>query len=96
MNSKYESLGQVEGLLHLDEPYFVLRGQDLLTPYAIMGYAALLRATAAGMTRSSHRSFGRVDTSALTLRAQAKEVEEFAAATLAWQAANPDKTKLPD
>lgn len=70
-----------------DEPFFFLRGQDALAPYAVAGYAALLRAAAAGL-RTCDPHAGR------DLAEQADECDRIAASMLAWQAAN--RGKLPD
>lgn len=78
--------------LHPDEPFFFLRGQDVLAPFALQGYAALLRAAAAGDQDVAHRvqGAGRFP----ILREQAEEVERIAAQMVAWQAEH--HVKLPD
>lgn len=82
---KYEGIEEIR--LRPGEPAFVLRAQDALAPYAVMAYAQLLRAAAAGAAADGA-------TTAASLRAQAEAVERRAAAMLAWQVEN--RSKLPD
>jgi hypothetical protein len=82
---KYEGIEEIR--LRPGEPVFVLRAQDALAPYAVSAYAQLLRAAAAG-------AYAHDGETASRLRLQAREVEQRAAAMIAWQAAN--HVKLPD
>jgi hypothetical protein len=80
-----------------DEPYFVLRGQDVLAPHAVQVYAALLRAAAAGAQELDDRDHGvPVMERQLChdLREQAEDAERIAAQMVVWQARN--RVKLPD
>ena len=80
------------------EPFFFLRAQDVLAPFAVMQYAALRRAAAAGVRRHPG---GFVNSEGISLilpenglREQADHAEQIAARMLAWQATNGHK--LPD
>ena len=41
MNSKYPTLAAFEAKLHPDEPWFVIRAQDVFAPAAIQAYATI-------------------------------------------------------
>ena len=69
------------------EPFFFLRAQDVLAPFAVLAYAAQLRAAAAGAV-----SMGAIPPT--HLHDMADNAEQRAAQMLAWQAAH--HTKLPD
>lgn len=75
------------------EPFFFLRAQDVLAPFAVMAYAAQLRAAAAGANAVGARNPAS-DRRAEGLREMADNAEQRAAQMLAWQAAH--HTKLPD
>lgn len=79
--------------LHPEEPFFFLRGQDILAPFALQGYAALLRAAAAGAHGLGPLP-GELTARSAHLIQQAEEVEHRAAQMVAWQARQ--HTKLPD
>lgn len=85
---------RLEDSLHPDEPWFTLRGQDLLAPHALATYAALLRATAHGVVEGSGGDLRQV--SRERLLAQASQVDDIAAWMIAFQADHPELTKLPD
>lgn len=72
-----------------EEPYFLIRGKDVLAPAAVESYANLLRAAAAGAVEapSGHQD---------ELISMAQDVSNLAAEIIAWQAANPDRVQLPD
>lgn len=81
------------------EPFFFLRAQDVLAPFAVLAYAQLLRAAAAGANTLAPKDatveecrahFARRD----HLNAMAQNAEQRAAQMLAWQAVH--HTKLPD
>jgi hypothetical protein len=82
---------RIEDRLHPEEPWFTLRGQDLLAPHAVEAYASLLRATAAGLR---HRSEDRERFE--DLLEQANEASRVASEMVSWQAQHPDIAKLPD
>ena len=44
MDSKYGRITSEKHVIPPDEPVFLLRGQDLLAPFALAEYARLLRA----------------------------------------------------
>jgi hypothetical protein len=79
-----------EDRLHPDEPFFTLRGQDIVAPYAVQAYAALVRSAAAGANLTSGPE------SAAWLRAHADEADRIAAEMIGWQATHPEYAKLPD
>ena len=79
---------RLEDRLHPDEPWFTLRGQDLLAPHALMHYASLLRAVAYGRVIYSGES--------QRLQQQAEQVEDIAAWMVQFQADHPELRKLPD
>ena len=66
-----------------DEPVFVLRGKDALTPVALQNYAALLLVAGAA---SGDGHFGRMATEVTD---QAKLIEM-------WQANQPGGARMPD
>ena len=80
------------------EPFFFLRAQDVLAPFAVLAYAAQLRAAAAGVDAAARVSAIHRDrdgaAGALHLREMADNAEQRAAQMLAWQASH--HTKLPD
>lgn len=93
--------GKYDGLPELfpDEPYFILRGRDVLAPWAVEAYAALLRAAAAGANRpapagatveETRTHFERRD----ELHAMAVDAHQRAAQMLAYQVERG--SKLPD
>lgn len=70
-----------------DEPWLVLRGQDALAPHAVAGYAALLRAAAAGLAAAHEPTENwRTEDPVGDLREIAEEAERIAARMIAWQA----------
>lgn len=98
---KYGTVERFGEKLHPDEPWFTLRAQDLLAPYALQAYASLLHAAAFaarpkrddGATVAELReAHARSD----QLRADAHEVDQLASAMLVWQADHPELRKLPD
>jgi hypothetical protein len=64
-----------------DEPFFFLRAQDALAPFAVQAYANLMHASGVAAQDAQ-------------LVMQAGEVHRIAAQMLAWQARNA--TKMPD
>lgn len=80
VENKYEGIDPTTGL-HLDEPFFFLRAQDQLAPYAVQAYANLLHVS--GVASGDER-----------LVLQSGTVHRIAAQMIAWQAHNP--TKMPD
>ncbi len=88
VRTKYEERGWPEPR-EGEEPFFLLRGQDALAPFAVQTYAALLRSAAAGSESTIHH----LPTTA-GLREQAADAERIAARMIAWQAEHGHK--LPD
>ena len=86
----------IENRLHPNEPWFTLRGQDLLAPLAIQSYATHLRAAAAGLEFGDRTLTGDDRKVVEGLKAQAQEAEDAVSQMLVWQAQNPDTVKLPD
>lgn len=88
---KYEGVDlEKAGLkLHDGEPWFLIRGQDVLAPEAVESYIELLRRE--GETRSAYAA----DKSG-TLKRSAEELEGFVEQIRHWQSKNRDKVKLPD
>lgn len=83
------------------EPFFFLRAQDVLAPFAVLAYAQLLRAAVAGHASGARSMAGQpTDPDEVILertnelRELAENAEQRAAQMLAWQAAH--HTKLPD
>lgn len=84
---KYSEV-KLEGIeLKPDEPWFLLRGQDKLTPYAMEAYADLLAEEAPDMDTAEG-----VD----RLLEMAADIRSHAQAVRDWQKANPQYVKLPD
>jgi len=85
---KYEDLNHLGNKLRPDEPWFTLRGQDILAPYAVLSYGNLLLAASSGpgLDGEIRRQ----------LRKASREVNLGAAEMLAWQSDNPNYTHLPD
>jgi hypothetical protein len=78
------------GELAPDEPYFWLRGRDVLAPAALAGYSNLCRAAAHGLEAQ-----GAEREEVAALRIFAAEVESVAAQMIAWQATH-GTARLPD
>jgi hypothetical protein len=88
---KYDAPDEIN--LRPGEPFFLLRAQDALAPFALENYAALVRAAASGV------GFGNPldvyeEAAVERLRRHSDEVHAIAARMLAWQAEN--RVKLPD
>lgn len=86
----------IEGNLHPDEPWFTLRAQDFLAPFAVREYASLLRAAAGGLRHGDEAYTGRDKQVVARLLAHAEEAEAVAADMIRFQAEHPDLVKLPD
>ncbi len=86
---KYDGVNPLERL-GKDEPFFIVRGQDLLSVEIVKAYSHLLQ-------RESDKAAadGNYDL-AESLSIDAVQVISVAHRFLDWQAANPDKVKLPD
>ena len=83
-----------EDRLHPDEPWFTMRGQDMLAPYAVQEYASLVRTAAAA--GAIYDEEGRQEFSVADLRRHADEADKVAAEMIGWQSSHPDYVKLPD
>jgi hypothetical protein len=87
---------RIEDRLHPEEPWFTLRGQDILAPLAVTAYANLLRAAAGGLRHGDHVFTGDDKEVVERLREHAQEAEAIAAEMILWQSRNPGTVKLPD
>lgn len=86
---KYEGINSLEKL-HPNEPFFFLRGQDRLSPEAIVAYSELLQ-------READKAYQRGDVRLWeSLSDQAAQVAGFARQFLDWQQEHPEFVKLPD
>lgn len=86
----------IENRLREEEPWFTLRAQDVLAPYAVVAYANLLRAAAGGLRHGDQVLVSQDLATVKRLTDHAAEAEAVAAEMVAWQAKNPDFVKLPD
>lgn len=86
----------IEANLHPDEPWFTLRGKDVLAPFAVAEYANLCRVAAAGLRHGDSVYTGPDERKHRELIEQAREAEETAADMVRFQAEHPELTKLPD
>jgi hypothetical protein len=86
---KYEGINPLERL-HPYEPFFFVRGQDLLSFDIVAEYAHLLTKAAGQAMREGK------DVLAQSLGDQAAQVSLYALEFLDWQRENADKVKYPD
>ena len=86
---KYEGINPLEKL-GIDEPFFMIRGQDRLSVQAVTAYSHLLQVESDKATVRGEEELAK------SLQEQSLEVVEFAHRFLDWQEANPDKVKFPD
>jgi hypothetical protein len=86
---KYQGINPLERL-QINEPWFFIRGQDLLSVDAVTEYSYLLRREA---NRASVREEYDLSDS---LAKQADEVLEYAEKFKDWQRENNDLVKFPD
>jgi hypothetical protein len=86
----------IEQNLHPDEPWFTLRGKDLLAPYTVQSYANLCRVAAAGLRHGDSVFTGPDKAKHDELIAQAEEAEQAATDMMVFQAQHPELAKLPD
>lgn len=86
---KYEHVDlEKAGLkLHDGEPWFLLRGQDVLAPETIMSYVNILLREAETLSAYAADKH---------LKHSADELVEFVEQMRNWQRKNRDKVKLPD
>lgn len=87
---------EIEQNLHPDEPWFTLRGKDLLAPFAVQAYANSCRVAAAGLRHGDAVFTGPDRARHTELINQAIEAEAVAAKMLQFQAEHPEITRLPD
>lgn len=86
----------IEGNLHPDEPWFTLRGQDILAPIVVSMYANVVRAAASGL-RHGDGAFTSADRAVFErLMAHALDADGAAADMVVFQSEHPDLVKLPD
>ena len=90
------SVDQAVGGLLPDEPYFIIRGKDLLAPVAIEAYAGALEAAAAGLGCGTFGHVKAIYHSIELLRLGSAEVRAYADKVREWQADNDQFVKLPD
>lgn len=88
---KYGTLDMLGAKLHPTEPWFTLRAQDALAPYAVQSYATLLRAAGMGARQTDPDHVTQAIMSGV-----ANDVHLAAAEMLHWQIEHPDLVKLPD
>lgn len=86
----------IEGNLHPDEPWFTLRGKDLLAPFAVQQYAVLCRVAAAGLRHGDDVFTGNDRKRHDQLIEQAEEAEQAATDMMVFQSQHPEITRLPD
>jgi len=87
--NKYDGINPLERL-HIEEPWFFVRGQDRLSPDIVTEYSYLLRREA---NRASVREEYDLSDS---LNKQADEVLEYAEKFKEWQRNNNDLVKFSD
>ena len=86
---KYDGLNPLDRI-HIGEPWFFIRGQDILSTDAVIEYSHLLR-------REANKAAMRNDYDLSdSLTKQAAEVLEFAQDFADWQKENNDLVKYPD
>lgn len=86
----------IEGNLHPDEPWFTLRGKDVLAPFAVQAYANLCRVAAAGLRHGDDVFTGNDRRRYEELIRQAADAEAVAADMILFQSTRTDLVRLPD
>jgi hypothetical protein len=86
---KYEGVNPLERLRE-NEPYFLVRGQDLLSPATVVHYSELLQGEAdKAYLKGDIRLWE-------SLSDQAAQVAGFSRQFIEWQQEHPEFVKLPD
>lgn len=86
---KYTDINPITKL-NPGEPWFFIRGQDKLSPAAVIAYSQLLKKEA--NKALIRREFDLAD----SLFEQSDDVLAFATKFMDWQEENPDLVKFPD